>query len=97
MEETPIFLSQYPFVVLRLRCHACKRDNAYRIVRIAERLGAGVTLDRVVFELTRACPWQRLRPPRKYEPRCLAYLPDLGKGRPPDLPADVRSGSGSRP
>lgn len=83
-------LAEYPYVVLRVRCNQCKRANSYRLARLAEAFGAGISMDDLMGKLFVDCPW-RLDPSRpkyrKYEAKCLAYLPDLHpQPRPPDLP-----------
>jgi len=88
--ETVSCLADYPYVVLRARCNQCRRDHRYRLARLAEAYGAAATMDEVMDRLFRDCPYAlrdgRVKP-RKYEARCLAYLPDLHpRPRPPDLP-----------
>lgn len=83
-------LADYPYIVLRTCCRPCKRMNAYRLARLAEAYGANITMDQLMDRLFGDCPWRltggRERP-RKYEARCLGYLPDLHPmPRPPDLP-----------
>ncbi len=91
MTEPVTTLAQYPYVVLRVRCDECRRAHAYRLVRLGQAYGADVTIDEVMNRLFHDCPWLIPgRMPRKYEARCLAYLPDLrGTPPPPDLPSGM--------
>ncbi|QCK87239.1 hypothetical protein E8L99_16485 [Phreatobacter aquaticus] len=85
--DEPGKLATYPYVILRLRCDPCRRAGQYRIARLGQAFGADIGLDELLVRLTKDCPWQLARDPRKYEPRCLAYLPDIeGRPRPPDMP-----------
>ncbi len=85
-------LGEYPYVVLRLRCHVCERWRDCRVAILSwefhpeERVGEMLRLFR------RRCPWDPSNParkPQKYGMRCGAYLPDLNSGRPPDLPPSM--------
>lgn len=83
-------LATYPFVVVRLACHVCKRDGAYRLARLAEKFGANMSMEDLLERVAFDCPWRRhpgARHPGKYEAKCGAYFRDLdGPPRPPDLP-----------
>jgi hypothetical protein len=86
-------LADYPYIVVRVRCEPCRRANAYRLARLAQAFGAGATMDEVMDRLFLDCPYRLTdgrQQPRKYEPRCLAFLQDLHpRPRPPDLPAGL--------
>jgi hypothetical protein len=87
-------LSDYPFVVVRVRCRFCNRAGQYRLARLAAKFGPEITLpdllDRIAFD----CAWRTFpgeRPPNQYDPKCGAWFVDLGQPRrPPDLPRDLR-------
>lgn len=83
-------LAGYPWVVVRVACQLCPRRHAYRLARLAAKLGPEASLDEVVERVTFDCPYRGDSPrrrERKYVPNCKAYLPDLvGPRRPPDLP-----------
>jgi hypothetical protein len=86
-------LSTYPFVVVRVACHACKREGGYRLARLAEKFGAEIELGDLMDHIAFDCPWRRpptARRPGKYEAKCDAYFRDLdGPPRPPDLPPEM--------
>jgi hypothetical protein len=83
-------LATYPFVVVRVACHVCKRGGNYRLARLAVKFGADMTIADLIEHIAFDCPWRRPpkeRHPGKYEPKCGAFFPDLdGPPRPPDLP-----------
>src|SRR6266480_3299815 len=74
-------LVDFPFVLVRLRCDACKRAGAYRLVRLAVKYGAEILLDDLLVRLSADCPWRD--DPRG---RCSARFADIPPRRPPDLP-----------
>ena len=39
---------RYPFVVVRIGCDLCERAGAYRLARLAEKFGAGISLDELL-------------------------------------------------
>jgi hypothetical protein len=75
-------LVDFPYVLVRLRCDACKRAGSYRLVRLAVKYGAEILLDDLLVRLSADCPWRD-------DPRgaCGARFTDLPPRRPPDLPA----------
>lgn len=82
-------LAEYPYVVLRLRCHVCERSRDCRVAILAWELLPETPVGETLKIFMRRCPWDphgRARKPQKYGMRCGAYLPDLNSGRPPDLP-----------
>ncbi len=81
-------LRDYPFVVVRLACHACFRSGQYRLATLAERFGAHASLADVLQIISASCP-RRQRGPHP-GPECSAYYPDLPPRRPPDLPAAMQ-------
>ena len=92
MTDSPERLSQYPLGRLRVACDHCGRRGSYSVARLRERYGAKIGLGDLLRLLTASCKWQRRpgeRGPRQYEPRCLAYLPDL---MPPEPEAPARAG-----
>lgn len=91
MADCPQRLSQYPLGRLRVTCDHCGRRGSYSVARLGERYGAEIGLGNLLRVLTSSCKWQRRpgeRSPRQYEPRCLAYLPDL---MPPGPEAPARA------
>jgi hypothetical protein len=74
-------LADFPYVLVRLRCDACKRAGSYRLARLAVKFGAEILLDDLLVRLSADCPWRD-------EPRgtCGARFADLPPRRPPDLP-----------
>ncbi|PZQ13616.1 MAG: hypothetical protein DI565_13825 [Ancylobacter novellus] len=90
MNDVSDRLSGYPWVIVRIACVQCPRRGAYRLARLAARLGSEASLEEVVLDVSRDCPYRSETPrrrERKYVPNCKAYLPDLaGPKLPPDLP-----------
>jgi hypothetical protein len=88
-------LVDFPYVLVRLRCDACRRAGAYRLARLAVKLGAEILLDDLLLRLSADCPWRD-------DPRgtCGVRFTDVPPRRPPDLPAAlmrwrvVRGGKG---
>lgn len=74
-------LVDFPYVLVRLRCDACKRAGAYRLARLAVKYGAEILLDDLLLRLSSDCPWRD-------DPRgtCGVRFTDLPPRRPPDLP-----------
>jgi hypothetical protein len=68
-------LSDFPFVLVRLRCDVCKRSGAYRLARLATKFGSEILLDDLLLRLSSDCPWRD-------EPRgsCGARFADLPPG-----------------
>lgn len=86
-------LSDYPWVVVRLRCRYCQRQGSYRLARLAAKFGAEIGLEDLLDKLAFDCPWRRDPadgPPGKYDPKCGACFIDLDGAPPPsDLPPGV--------
>jgi hypothetical protein len=74
-------LTDFPYVLVRLRCDTCKRAGAYRLARLAAKFGSEILLDDLLIQLSADCPWRD-------EPRgsCGARFADLPPRRPPDMP-----------
>ena len=84
----PETLADYPFVVVRLRCAFCPhRRGVYRLARLAERYGAGASLDRVRRDLAKPCP-RLAYAGTSLRPGCRVEFVDLTgwKALPADLP-----------
>jgi hypothetical protein len=45
-------LVDFPYVLVRLRCNACKRAGAYRLARLAVKFGAEILLDDLLMRLS---------------------------------------------
>lgn len=85
-------LIEYPWVVIRFRCHYCERGGDSRTVACAIDFGSHATLNELLHIFMRACPWNphsKHRKPQKYGMKCGAYLPDIGRTSPPDLPPSM--------
>lgn len=82
-------LRDYPWVVVRMRCHFCRRGGDVRLAVYAEKYGAYSTLGQLVIEFIKGCewaPWNPTRRPQKYGMKCGGYCMDLRRPDPPDLP-----------
>jgi hypothetical protein len=78
----PKRLVDYPWVVVRIECVLCPRKGCYRLARLAARYGPEQSLDGLLADIARDCPWWR-KNPRKYDPRCGARFGDLERNLPP--------------
>jgi hypothetical protein len=93
MPAAPSRLSDYPFVIVRVGCQFCPRSGAYRLARLAAKYGPEIDLWALLDVLASDCRWHRSpgeRAPGKYDAKCGAYFPDLGRPIPPDLPPAMR-------
>lgn len=88
--QTP--LRDYPYVVIRFRCHVCERGGDARLATLAAKYGSQALIGHLLRLFIGRCPWDPHNParkPRKYGHRCGGYMPDLLSGRPPDLPPSM--------
>jgi len=87
-------LSSHPFVVVRVGCTLCGRDEAYRLARLAAQYGSEIPMQHLLEKLAVDCPWRRERgrgAAGKYDLECRARFVDPeGPSRPPDLPPPFR-------
>ena len=82
-------LRDFPWVVVRIRCHFCRRGGDARLAVLAAKFGPYISMRRLVIEFMKECvwaPWNPSRRPQKYGMRCGLYCPDLRRPGPPDLP-----------
>lgn len=82
-------LADYPYVVVRIACQACRRQGRFRLARLAEAHGADCPLEVLLDRLTVTCGYRyrRVSHPRAQEmARCYARFVDLDRPTPPDLP-----------
>jgi hypothetical protein len=85
-------LRDYPYVVIRFRCHVCERGGDARLAVLAAKYGSHALVGYLLRVFVGRCPWDPLNParrPQKYGMLCGAYMPDLLSGRPPDLPPSM--------
>ncbi|HEV7257725.1 MAG TPA: hypothetical protein VGN82_08080 [Bosea sp. (in: a-proteobacteria)] len=85
-------LRDYPYVVIRFRCHVCERGGDARLAVLAAKYGSDALLGRLLRVFIGGCPWDPHNParkPQKYGHRCGGYCPDLLSPRPPDLPPSM--------
>lgn len=83
----PSRLSDYPFVIVRLRCDVCERKGAYRLARLAHKWGSEIGLDSLLLKLSADCGWRKTKHSYREGDGCHVYFCDLrGPTRPPDLP-----------
>ncbi|MCO5092085.1 hypothetical protein [Bosea sp. (in: a-proteobacteria)] len=85
-------LRDFPWVVVRMRCHFCRRGGDVRLAVYAEKYGAYATVGHLVIEFIKGCewaPWNPTRRPQKYGMKCGGYCPDLRRPDPPDLPPSM--------
>lgn len=89
-EETE--LRDFPWTVLHLSCHYCRRGGSYRVADIAAKHGSRISVGGIVIAFIGTCaysPWNPARKPQKYGAKCGAYCPDLRRTDPPDLPPSL--------
>lgn len=82
-------LVDWPFVVVRFRCHFCERGGDARTVACAVVHGSDATIGYLLEVFMNRCPWNPRNParkPQKYGMKCGAYCPDIGRTSPPDWP-----------
>lgn len=82
-------LRDFPWVVVRLRCHFCKRGGDARLAVLSAKYGPYITMGRLIVEFIDGCAWAPWNPtwnPLKYGRKCGGYCPDLRRPDPPDLP-----------
>jgi len=84
-------LMHWPWVVIRLRCTGCEREDDVRLAACAARFGTRATMAEVLGAWRAKCPWAPgdAWKPRKYGHRCGGYLPDVFRAGPPDLPPSM--------
>lgn len=75
-------LSDFPFVLVRLRYDVCKRAGGDRLARLAAKFGSEILLDDLLVRLSADCPWRD-----ELQGACGARFADLPPRRPPDMPA----------
>lgn len=86
-------LRDFPWVVVRMRCHFCKRGGDARLAVLSAKYGPYITMGRLVVEFIDGCAWAPWSPtwkPQKYGRKCGGYCPDLRRPDPPDLPPAMR-------
>lgn len=81
-------LRDYPYVVIRFRCHYCHRRADVRSVACAAKYGHRITMGRLLFLFRKGCRWsdETVRKPQKYGMRCTGYCEDLYRSLNPNLP-----------
>lgn len=85
-------LRDYPYVVIRFRCHVCERGGDARLATLSAKYGSQALIGYLLQLFVARCPWDPHNParkPQKYGMRCGGYMPDLRSGRPPDLPPSM--------
>ena len=83
-------LLSYPYVVVRVACSRCGRSGSYRLARLAERYGAGISMAELLEALSADCRFRANKRVAGHYERCGATFPDLGKPTPPDVPPTLR-------
>jgi hypothetical protein len=74
-------LVDFPYVLVRLRCDACKRAGSYRLARLAVKYGAEILLDDLIVRLSADWRWRD-----ELRGSCGVRFTDMSPRRPPDLP-----------
>ncbi|MCV9937707.1 hypothetical protein OIU35_15235 [Boseaceae bacterium BT-24-1] len=85
-------LLDFPWVVVRFRCHFCTRSKDARLAGLAWLYGENATLNWLLAEFRKPCAWNPAnleRKPQKYGRKCGAYCMDIGRTSPPDLPPSM--------
>lgn len=87
-------LRDYPWVVLRFRCHYCRRAGDARLAVLSARYGPNETIGALLRIFMGRCAWSSFNPanysPQKYGRKCGGYLPDVTRTGPPDWPPAMR-------
>lgn len=86
-------LRDYPWVLVRFRCHFCQRAGDARLAVLAARYGPSTMVGELLRIFMGRCDWSSFNPaykPQKYGMKCGGYMPDLGRIGPPDLPPALR-------
>jgi len=92
MDEPPQLhttLREFPWVLIRFRCHHCERGGDSRLADCVVQFGARAKLSRLLRIFIRNCPHDphgETRRPQKYGSKCGGYMPDIGRQGPPDHP-----------
>ena len=79
--------------MIRFRCQYCERTEDSRLAACVAKLGTRATVGQLVDRFVTGCAWDphsALRKPQKYDHKCDAYCPDLGRAGPPDFPPAMR-------
>lgn len=82
-------LRDYPWVVVRFRCHYCRRAGDARLAVLAARYGPSTMIGELLRVFMGRCAWSSFNlayKPQKYGMKCGGYMPDLNRVGPPDLP-----------
>lgn len=82
-------LRDFPWVVVRMRCHFCRRGGDARLAVLSAKHGPYITMGRLIVEFMKECawaPWNPERRPQKYGMKCGGFCMDLRRPDPPDLP-----------
>lgn len=88
MPTAPIArLIEFPWVVVRFDCPVCGRAGRSRLVRLAAKYGADITLEDLLDRVAWTCPYPR-RPPTGQKRRnlviyCGIRFTDLANPTPP--------------
>lgn len=85
-------LLDFPWVVVRFRCQFCRRSKDARLAGLAWLYGEHATLKWLLAGFRKPCAWNHANPerkPQKYGRKCGAYLMDIGRTSPPDLPPSM--------
>ena len=85
-------LLDFPWVVVRFRCHFCTRSKDARLAGLAWLYGENATLKLLLSVFRAPCAWNPAnldRKPQKYGRKCGAYCMDIGRTSPPDLPPSM--------
>lgn len=88
--STPLL--DYPWIIVRFRCHYCKRARDSRLAALAARYGPETMVGELIHVFMSRCLWSPRNPEwklRKYGHKCGAYCPDLWRVGPPDLPLSM--------
>ncbi|WP_126116444.1 MULTISPECIES: hypothetical protein [unclassified Bosea (in: a-proteobacteria)] len=85
-------LIDFPWVAVRFRCQFCTRSKDARLAGLAWVYGEHATLRWLLGVFRSGCAWDpsnAARKPQKYGRKCGAYLMDIGRTSPPDLPPSM--------
>mgnify|MGYP006945457595 CR=1 FL=1 len=63
-------LEFYPWIIVRFRCTKCRRYGDARLAKLAEKFGAGETIEELIVRFHATCPGRTPRSARSIQRPC---------------------------